>query len=199
MGTARDRYLQALDLFSAEARAGADRLGLPTACSEWSIADVVRHVTAVQSAHAGAALLGRVPGEREESADHRAAMAAGGAFEVIDVWEALAAQLRHAAHEADEDAFSSLALATFDMALHAWDVRWAGVRVGLGANLDFPDALLAWMDRYRERADDTVIRAPGVFGPALEPPADATPSERIAAWTGRQARIAYAPLTAVGA
>jgi uncharacterized protein (TIGR03086 family) len=197
MGTARDRYLQALDLFSAEARAGADRLGLPSACSEWSIADVVRHVTAVQSAHAGAALLGRTPGERDPSADHRSAMAGGGDFEVIDAWEALAAQLRRAAHEAGEDAFSALALATFDMALHAWDIRWAGVRVGLGANLEFPDALLAWMERYRERADDAVIRAPGVFGAAIEPPADATPSERIAAWTGRQPRIAYEPLTAV--
>ncbi len=193
MGTARERYLQALDLFSAEARAGADRLGLPSACAEWSIADVIRHVTGVQAEYGGVALLGEAPSERRLAHDHEAVMAPGTDWEAVERWESLAARLRTAAHDAEEESFRSLSLPTLDMALHAWDVRWGAVRVGLGVNLEFPAELLEWMEAYRERADETAIRRPGVFGPAVEPPADATRSERFAAWTGRRPRIAFVP------
>ena len=64
MGTARERYLQALDLFCAEARAGADRLGLQSACADWSIADVIRHVTGVQAEYGAGALLGGATADR---------------------------------------------------------------------------------------------------------------------------------------
>lgn len=194
MGIARERYLQALDLFSAEARASADRLGLPTSCSEWSIADVVRHVTGVQADHAGAALLGRERGEQDTLAEHQAVMAASSDWDSVEAWETLASQLRTAAHDAPDDAFESLPLATLDMALHAWDIRWGAVRVGLAANLEFPVELLEWMEDYREHADESAIRQPGIFEPAIEPPGDATRSERFAAWTGRQPRVAYVPM-----
>jgi hypothetical protein len=192
MGTARERYLQALDLFSAEARAGADRLGLPSACSDWSIADVVRHVTGVQGEHAGSALLGEAP-VGAPSAEHRAVTAPGGDFEAVEHWEALASRLRSAAHDADEEAFSALPMATLDMALHAWDIRWGSARVGLAGNLEFPAGLLAWMEAYRERASEEAIRQPGIFGAPVEPPADATRSERFAAWTGREPRTGCLP------
>ncbi|WP_405219279.1 hypothetical protein [Agrococcus sp. Ld7] len=194
MGIARERYLQALDLFSAEARASADRLGLPTSCSEWSIADVVRHVTGVQADHAGAALLGRERTEQDALAEHRSVTTASSDWESVEAWETLAVQLRTAAHDAAEEAFASLPLPTLDMALHAWDIRWGAVRVGLAANLEFPAELLEWMEEYRERADESAIRGPGIFEPAIEPPADATRSERFAAWTGRQPRVAYVPM-----
>lgn len=193
MSTARDRYLQALDLFSAEARAGADRLGLPSACAEWSIADVIRHVTGVQAQYGGAALLGEAASEQRFADDHEAVMAPGTDWEAVERWESLASRLRAAAHEAEEERFRGLPLATLDMALHAWDVRWGAVRVGLATNLEFPAALLEWMEAYRERADEATIRRPGVFGPAVEPPADATRSERFAAWTGRRPRVAFVP------
>ena len=70
----------------------------------------------------------------------------------------------------------------------------AAVRVGLAANLEFPVELLEWMEDYREHADESAIRQPGIFEPAIEPPADATRSERFAAWTGRQPRVAYVPM-----
>ncbi|WP_347755729.1 hypothetical protein [Agrococcus sp. ProA11] len=194
MGIARERYLQALDLFSAEARTAADRLGLPTSCSEWSIADVIRHVTGVQADHAGAALLGRERAAHETVTDHQSVMAASTDWDSVEAWEELAAQLRTAAHDAAEEAFDSLPLATLDMALHAWDIRWGAVRIGLAANLEFPVELLAWMEHYRERADESAIRRPGIFEPAIEPPADATPSERFAAWTGRQPRVSFVPM-----
>jgi|GEM_PF-2651760 len=193
MGTARERYLQALDLFSAEARAGADRLGLPSACTDWSIADVIRHVTGVQAEYGAGALLGRAEGEGDLTADHGTVMAHGSDFEAVEAWEVLAARLRSAAHDADEDAFRALPLATLDMALHAWDIRWGSARVGLAGNLDFPAELLEWMEDYRERANETSIRKPTIFGAAMEPPADASPSERFAAWTGRETRTGREP------
>ncbi|GEK80226.1 DinB family protein [Agrococcus baldri] len=194
MGTARERYLQALDLFSAEARAGADRLGLPSACTEWSIADVIRHTTGVQSEYGGSALLGRALGENDLTAEHESVMASSTDWEAVEAWELLATQLRTAAHEAGEDAFHPLPLATLDMALHAWDIRWGAVRVGLASNLEFPADLLEWMEDYRDRANEEAIRKPGVFASPVEPPADATRSERFAAWTGRHPRVAYVPL-----
>lgn len=193
MGTARERYLQALDLFCAEARAGADRLGLQSACTDWSIADVIRHVTGVQAEYGAGALLGGAEGERHLDAEHDAMMAPGTDFEAVETWESLAARLRSAAHDADESAFRALPLATLDMALHAWDVRWGSARVGLAANLEFPTELLEWMEEYRDRADEAAIRRPTVFGSAVEPPADATRSERFAAWTGRETRTGVAP------
>lgn len=193
MGTARERYLQALDLFSAEARAGADRLGLQSACTDWSIADVIRHVTGVQAEYGAGALLGGAEGEAPLTAEHDAVMASGTDFEAVETWEQLAARLRSAAHDAGEDAFSGLPLATLDMALHAWDVRWGSARVGLAANLEFPAELLEWMEEYRDRANEEAIRRPTVFGGAVEPPADATRSERFAAWTGRETRTGLAP------
>ncbi|GAA1424498.1 hypothetical protein [Agrococcus citreus] len=193
MGTARERYLQALDLFCAEARAGADRLGLQSACTDWSIADVIRHVTGVQAEYGAGALLGGAEGERPLDAEHDAMMASGTDFEAVETWESLAARLRSAAHDADEEAFRALPLATLDMALHAWDVRWGSARVGLAANLEFPAELLEWMEEYRDRADEAAIRRPTVFGSAVEPPADATRSERFAAWTGRETRTGVAP------
>ncbi|MGM1030424.1 MAG: hypothetical protein ACQEWM_11255 [Actinomycetota bacterium] len=193
MGTARERYLQALDLFCAEARAGADRLGLQSACTDWSIADVIRHVTGVQAEFGARALLGGPESEGELAAEHDAVVAPGNDFEAVETWEALAARLRSAAHDADEDAFSRLPLATLDMALHAWDVRWGSARVGLAANLEFPADLLEWMEDYREGADEAAIRRPAIFGAAVEPPSRATRSERFAAWTGRETRTGLAP------
>jgi hypothetical protein len=193
MGTARDRYLQALDLFSAEARAGADRLRLQSACADWSIADVIRHVTGVQAEYGGGALLGRAEGAGDITADHSTVMAPGSDFEAVEAWEMLAARLRSAAHDADEDAFHALPLATLDMALHAWDIRWGSARVGLSGNLDFPAELLQWMEDYRERANEDSIRTPTIFAAAMEPPADASRSERFAAWTGRETRTGRAP------
>lgn len=194
MGHARERYLQALDLFSAEARASADRLGLPSACAEWSIADVIRHTTGVQAEYGGSALLGRALGEGGLTAEHRSVMAPSTDWEAVEVWEQLATRLRTAAHDAAEESFQPLPLATLDMALHAWDIRWGAVRVGLASNLEFPLELLEWVEDYRERANEEAIRQPGIFDEPVEPPADATRSERFAAWTGRHPRVAYVPL-----
>jgi hypothetical protein len=119
-------------------------------------------------------------------------MAPGTDFEAVERWEGLAARLRSAAHDADEEAFQALPLATLDMALHAWDVRWGSARVGLAANLQFPADLLQWMEEYRDRANEASIRRPTVFASAVEPPADATRSERFAAWTGRETRTGVA-------
>lgn len=194
MGNARERYLQALDLFSAEARAGADRLGLPSACTDWSIADVIRHVSGVQAEYGGSALLGRALGANDLTAEHQSITTHSTDWESVEVWEELAAKLRGAAHEAGEESFKSLPLATLDMAMHAWDIRWGAMRVGLASNLEFPAELLKWMEEYRERANEEAIRKPGIFEQSIEPPADATRSERFAAWTGRNPRVAFVPL-----
>ncbi|WAC67240.1 maleylpyruvate isomerase N-terminal domain-containing protein [Agrococcus sp. SL85] len=181
MTSPRDRFLIALDLFSAEARAAADGLGRRSACSGWTIGDVVRHVTGVQREHAGVALL-----QEEEAAPS----APVDETEALDAWELLSAELRSAAVDAEDDAFGELAMPTLDLALHAWDIRWGTIGNGLGRNLEFPRALLEWMEEFRWHANEASVRGPGIFAAAVVPPDGATASERLAAWAGRDPRVA---------
>lgn len=181
MTSPRDRFLIALDLFSAEARAAADGLSRRSACSDWTIGDVVEHVTGVQREHAGAALLdGGAPPSGP----------AGEGTEALDAWELLSAELRSAAVDAEDDAFGDLAMPTLDLALHAWDIRWGTIGNGLGRNLEFPRALLEWMEEFRWHANEASVRGPGIFAAAVVPPDGATASERLAAWAGRDPRVA---------
>ena len=68
-----------------------------------------------------------------------------------------------------------------DLVLHRWDL---GTAAGLDIEIDIDDINRAWKDA--ELYGDNV-RAPGVYGPALDPPADADEQTKLLAFTGRRA------------
>lgn len=72
----------------------------------------------------------------------------------------------------------------FDLVLHRWDIARA---TGLGDHEDIePDEVV------RIRTDAAgfgeAMRMPGVIGPEVDAPADATDQERLLAWLGRDPR-----------
>jgi uncharacterized protein (TIGR03086 family) len=72
-----------------------------------------------------------------------------------------------------------LPIHTIDGILHAWDIARAG---GLDAHVpaDLATAGVAALERFGDG-----IRRPGVFGPAVEVPADADPVTRLVGFAGR--------------
>jgi uncharacterized protein (TIGR03086 family) len=67
-----------------------------------------------------------------------------------------------------------------DGLVHGWDLATA-----TGQTYDPPDTLVADVQAFAESAIPP-LRGPGAFADAVEPPASATPIERLAAFTGRQ-------------
>lgn len=70
---------------------------------------------------------------------------------------------------------------SFDLVVHGWDLARA---TGQGEHID-PSELA----RIRADSEDwgEMARAPGVFGPALDPPPDADEQTRVLAFLGRRA------------
>jgi uncharacterized protein (TIGR03086 family) len=66
-----------------------------------------------------------------------------------------------------------------DGLVHGWDLAAA-----TGQPYDPPAALVADVTAFAQGTLDG-LRDGETFGPATEPPADATPIERLAAYTGR--------------
>ena len=69
----------------------------------------------------------------------------------------------------------------FDGLVHGWDLATA-----TGQPYDPPADLVTEVDAFAHEALDP-LRGPDTFGPAVEPAADATPIERLVAYTGRRA------------
>lgn len=178
----RELYLEALELFTAEALAAADWIGLRSACSEWSIGDVVRHAIAIQRGNVIEPLAGAEPiGGGPELADVSA-------FAAIGVWEQVAVAAAAAVQDAPDDRLRLLIAPTTDLAMHAWDIRWGVARVGLAEQLELSASLLGFLERMRERArerGDDAMRAPGIFADEQRAAADASPTASVMAWAGR--------------
>ncbi len=77
-----------------------------------------------------------------------------------------------------------LAFPAIDLFVHAWDIgQPAGIEVVI------PEDLIGFTHHYLDPFPDEVMRSGnGPFGPEVEPPSDATPTEAFVAWTGRQPR-----------
>lgn len=175
----RELYLDALELFTAEALAASDSLGLPSACEGWTIADVVLHAVATQRGNVIAPLAGE--GEPVGAAG-RADLPY---VRAIGAWERTAREAMAAVDACDEASPPLLYLPTMDLVMHAWDIRWGIARIGLADRLDLPESLLAFAEGLPSRLDDSRVRMPGVFADAQPAPAGASRTEAIMAWAGR--------------
>ena len=77
-----------------------------------------------------------------------------------------------------------LAFPAVDLFVHAWDIgRSAGLRV------EVPEDIIDFAHAFIDPIPTEMVRGgKGAFGPEVEPPADATPTEGFIAWTGRTPR-----------
>jgi trehalose 6-phosphate phosphatase len=114
-----------------------------------------------------------------------------------EVWHGLVEQCRAALEGADLDTVMDtpmgpstvrqrLAFPAIDLYVHAWDIGQAA-----GLPVTIPDDAIEFAHHYLDSVPTERMRGDGgAFGAEVEAPADATPTERFIAWTGRAPRPA---------
>ena len=160
----------------------------PTPCADWTVRDVLNHITAGGEMFAIAAVEGKVPDDRlgelmtgdnlgsdYKGAFHDAAARASKAFEAPGVLDKVITL-----PFGEMPAGVALQIAIFDLTTHAWDLAKA---TGQSTALD-PEVLGTALEIAQGMLSDD-FRAAGMFGPRVVVPDDAPPQDRLAAFTGR--------------
>lgn len=181
------RISEALELFvDAVERVPADGWGAPSILDEWSVRELVGHVTG--SATKVALLLegGETWQTPSEPADWMCADPAARLREI-------GGRIERALPGADLDAprpspagevplRQALAFPVADVGMHAWDLRRS-----CGGSVEFSEDLLAYCRGVIDSVPEEMLRGQGGFAPATTPPATATPTDRLMAHLGRSA------------
>ena len=172
-------YVNAVYTFDAVVRrTPSDALAQPSGCEGWTGADVVDHCIDVAGMVAGMA--GGEPPARTGDAAADWAACRDALLAALDQPDCLQRE--------DETPFGRLSVDQLigilgvDPLCHAYDLS---VAAGVDPALD-----PALMDRYERQlagAGDA-IRREGMFAPPVDPPPDATRTERFIAFTGRNPR-----------
>ncbi|GAB2688766.1 TIGR03086 family metal-binding protein [Nocardia thraciensis] len=181
-------YRRAVDeLEGVLAKVGADQWDSPSACAEWTVRDIAGHVAWAQrqmrawatgeeftdrsgapgSAHP-AVLAGEDPVET-----FRAARAACDAA----LTDAALARITQITGIGEIPLAAILPLLLTDSITHAWDMGHP-----LGIDIQVPPDLVA---RASTWAHANIVRAPGFFGPEVNPPSGADDQTRLLAFLGR--------------
>jgi uncharacterized protein (TIGR03086 family) len=160
----------------------------PTPCAEWTVRDVLNHITGGADMFAIAARDGRVPddklgqllagdnlGDDYKASFRAAASRATAAFAPEDVLGKVITL-----PFGEMPAGVALEIAIFDVTTHAWDLAKA---TGQSTALD-PEVLGTALELAQGMLSDE-YRAMGLFGPPVDIPADAPPQDRLAAFAGR--------------
>jgi uncharacterized protein (TIGR03086 family) len=152
----------------------------PTPCAKFAVADVLEHMIAGASAFA--------PGFRGDGSAPNPPTAGT----VFDRWNAAMGALMESVHTdgAQDNKISSpfgevtggffARYVAVDGITHAWDLA-----VATGQSFDPPAELVAEIDAFARELLGPDLRDGDTFAAATEPPADATPIERLVAFTGR--------------
>lgn len=184
-----DRHTEALDLFTDRVHAvGADQWRAGTPCSEWSVRDLVNHLTAEQlwvpplvgegltMAEVGDTFDGDVLGDDPVATWDRAAAAARAAFAERGALERTV-QLSYGV--APVAAYCSQMV--LDAVVHTWDLSR-----GIGVNERLPgplvDFALAEVEPYADG-----LSGSGLFDAPLKPTPGAGAQGRLLAMLGREA------------
>jgi uncharacterized protein (TIGR03086 family) len=153
----------------------------PSPCEDWSALDVLRHIIDTHNVVAGFVGWELGPGPVVGLDPLGAWLSASGQMQAQLDDPARAGQL----FESPDGpmAFESAVdqLINLDLVVHRWDI---GAAVDVPVEIEPDD--LAWASARVEAMGDD-IRAEGVFGPPLEPAADASPQARFLAYLGRKA------------
>ncbi|MEV7416276.1 TIGR03086 family metal-binding protein [Streptomyces sp. NPDC089919] len=183
-----ERHAQALKLFGDLVHAvGPDQWGDATPCTEWTVRDLVNHVTGEQMwipplvtegltvAEVGGALDGDLLGEDPSDAWDRAAAGSAAAFAAPGALEKTV-QLSYGPAKAA--AYCSEL--TADAAVHAWDLAR-----GIGADDRLPADLVEYsLKEVMPYADG--LAASGMFAEPLDIPPGADAQTRLLALLGRK-------------
>ncbi|MGW7364446.1 TIGR03086 family metal-binding protein [Streptomyces sp. NPDC054841] len=183
-----DRYAQALALFTDRVHAvRTDQWDAATPCSEWSVRDLVNHVTSEQFwvpplvsegrtiADVGDAFDGDVLGDHPAVTWDRAASAAKAAFNEPG---ALDRTVRLSYGESTVADYCSQTVA--DTVVHTWDLSR-----GIGADETLPDELVGFTEEEISPYAADLVKS-GLFAPAVKPPAGADAQTKLLCLLGRR-------------
>jgi uncharacterized protein (TIGR03086 family) len=186
MSEISDRYRRLAEGFTARVAAVPDedpRWADPSPCDDWTARDVVAHLVGAHQLFFGFIELDVPPAP--DPAD-----GALPAWEhVRDAMQSALDDPATATKEFDgmlgrsrfEDAANRFV--TADVLIHTWDLARA-----MGLDDRLPEDEIAPTRAGLEGLGDS-MRQPGVFGPEVEPPADADPQDRLLAFLGRDPRF----------
>lgn len=160
-----------------------DDLDARTPCANFAVRDVLGHMIG-GATQFGAAFRGEsapaVPADVAEGTDvvPRAGNALAGLMGAIRAPGALDRTVASPFGDMPGDAFARFVV--LDGLVHGWDLATA-----TGQPYDPSDALVAAVDAFARQAIAPAMRDGDTFADAAEPSADATPMQKLAAFTGR--------------
>ena len=76
---------------------------------------------------------------------------------------------------------AGMGLATADVLLHSWDLGQA-----IGVNVELPTAAVEAVQMGLSQVPEEMLLSPGMFGPAIAVPDDASAQDKLLGFTGRQ-------------
>ncbi|MFH8607347.1 TIGR03086 family metal-binding protein [Streptomyces sp. NPDC018029] len=183
-----DRHGAALDLFTDRVHAvRADQWDDPTPCTDWTVHDLVNHLTAEQlwvpplvrdgatMESVGDLFEGDMLGPDQIASWDTAAAASRAAFREPGALDRIV-------HLSSGDASSTFYCGqmTVDLVVHAWDLSRA-----IGADEQLPDELIDFAVREVAPYADELEKS-GLFAPAVEPPPDADAQTKLLNLMGRR-------------
>lgn len=152
-----------------------------TPCEEWKLRDLFAHLTGGAGMFA-AAVRGREPAAPPAPADDEVVATMTAAADDLDAAfrepGALERTVPTPFGEMPGDALARLL--AFDVLMHIWDLATT-----TGQTIEVPGDVVAAADAFARQAVTSDLRQPGVFGAEVTPPADASPLERLVAFSGR--------------
>ncbi len=164
------------------ARIEPGQLDEPTACKDFTVAGVLGHMTALGSAFAPM-FRGEDPPSGDPGADGTTAMvrfdvAMAALLDAVQSPGALDRTIQTPNGEMPGAVFARLV--AFDGAVHGWDLATA-----TGQPWDLGDDLVAEVEGFARQAITDVMRDGDAFAAEQQPAEDATPIERLVAFSGR--------------
>jgi uncharacterized protein (TIGR03086 family) len=162
----------------------ADDLDAPTPCSDFRVRDVLGHMIGGATQFAAAFRGETAPDVPADVADGpdvvaRAGSALAGLMDAIRSPGALDRTVAAPFGSMPGDAFARFVV--LDGLVHGWDMATA-----TGQSYEPSAALVAEVDAFAHQAIAPGMRDGDTFAAATDPPAGATPIERLAAFTGRR-------------
>src|SRR4051794_2884488 len=170
--------LQGMDLFGDELRTVTpDDWTRPTPCSDWTVADLVRHA-ADTADRATTILRGETwePSSSTASPEDRWSESSAGLRAVLTSLE-----LDQRWPLPDDSPQAKLMFHGCDFAVHRWDLAAA-----LGRSEELPTPWVSFMDGFFRSVPAELLRRPRAFHDPEQPSADDGPTTRLMAFLGRR-------------
>lgn len=153
-----------------------------TPCTEWKVRDLMAHLLGGGTTFAAVVRGDEPPAEPPAPSDDdlMSAVSAAGAELDAAFRGPGALEKTIATPFGDMPGETFARLLSFDVLMHITDLARA-----TGQSVDVPDDVVAEIDGFARAAITPDLRQPGLFGPEVTPPADASPLERLVAFSGR--------------